>query len=66
MHVDDNIDYDDLGDPNQRTQYDAKITGLKVNIGHWKYLEQGEQDPTKNSCIRQQRSYVLPKSRTWK
>ncbi len=45
-HVDDNIDYDDLEDPNQKTQYDTKIAGLKVNIEHWKELEQREQDPT--------------------
>ena len=25
-HVDDNIDYDDLEDPNQKAQYDAKRT----------------------------------------
>ena len=46
-YVDENIDYDDLGNSNQRTQYDAKIAGLKVDIEHWKDLEQHEQDPTK-------------------
>ncbi len=51
MHVDDNIDYDDLSDPNQRTQYDAKIAGLKVNIGHWKCLEQHD-GPLKNGPLR--------------
>ncbi len=46
-HVDDNVDYDDLENPNQKAQYDAKIAGLKVNIQHWKDLEEKEQDPTK-------------------
>ncbi len=36
-----------MGNSNQRTQYDAKIAGLKVDIEHWKDLEQREQDPTK-------------------
>ena len=35
-HVDDNVDYDNLKDPNQRSQYNAKIAGLKANIEHWK------------------------------
>ena len=65
-HVDDNVDYDNLEDSNQKAQYDAKIAGLKVNIEHWKDLEQREQDPVKSDCIRQQRSYVSPKSHTWK
>ncbi len=34
MRTDDNVDYDDLANPNQKEQYDAKIAGLKVNIGH--------------------------------
>ncbi len=38
-YVDENIDYDDLLDPNQRTQYDAKIAALKVDIEHWRDLE---------------------------
>ncbi len=44
LYVDENIDYDDLEDPNQRTQYDAKIAGLEVDIEHWKDLEQREQN----------------------
>ena len=47
LPVDDNVDYDDLSNPNQRTQYNTKIAGLDVNIEHWKYLEEREQDPTK-------------------
>ncbi len=46
-YVDKNIDYDDLADPDQKVQYDAKIAGLKVDIEHWKDLEEKEQDPTK-------------------
>ena len=52
MRTDDNVDYDDLANPNQKEQYDAKIAGLKVNIGHWKYLEQREQDPTKKQLYK--------------
>ena len=52
-HVDDNVDYDDLEDSNQKAQYDAKIAGLKVNIEHWKDLEQREQDKPKSNCIKQ-------------
>ena len=47
LHVDDNVDYDDLEDPNQKAQYDAKIAGLEVNIEHWEKLEEKEQDPDK-------------------
>ena len=49
-HVDDNVDYDNLPNPNQRTQYNAKIAGLNVNVKHWKDLEEKEQDPTKKFC----------------
>ncbi len=60
-HVDDNIDYDDLSDPDQRAQYDAKIAGLKVNIGHWKYLEQREQDPTKKQLYKTAKELCITK-----
>ena len=46
MRVDDAVDYDNLADPNQKDQYDLKIAGLKVNIGHWRYMEQQERNPT--------------------
>ena len=61
MHTDDNIDYDDLADPDQRAQYDAKIAGLKVNIGHWKYLEQQEQDPTKKQLYKTAKELCISK-----
>ena len=61
MHVDDNIDYDDLADPDQRAQYDAKIAGLKVNIEHWKYLEQREQDPTKKQLYKTAKELCITK-----
>ena len=51
-HVDDNVDYDNLSNPNQITQYNAKIAGLDVNIEHWKDLEEKEQDPTKKLLYR--------------
>ncbi len=46
-YVDKNIDYDNLEDQSEKDQYDAKIAGLKVDIEHWKNLEEKEQDPTK-------------------
>ncbi len=61
MHTDDNVDYDDLTDPNQKEQYDAKIAGLKVNIGHWKYLEQREQDPTKRQLYKTAKELCVTK-----
>ena len=66
-HVDDNIDYDDLEDPNQKTQYDAKIAGLKVDIEHWRDLEQREQDPNKKLMYKTARELCIAiKSRTWR
>ena len=61
MHTDDNVDYDDLADPNQKEQYDAKIAGLKANIGHWKYLEQREQDPTKKQLYKTAKELCITK-----
>ena len=52
MRVDDNVDYDDLEDPNQKDQYDLKLLVSKKNIGHWKYMEQQEQDPTKKQLYK--------------
>ncbi len=46
-YVDKNIDYDNLEDQSEKDQYDAKIAGLKVDIEHWKNLEEKEQEPTK-------------------
>ncbi len=60
-HVDDNIDYDDLGDLNQKNQYDAKIAGLKVNIEHWRDLEQREQDPTKKLLYKTAKELCIAK-----
>ena len=47
IHIDDNVDYDNLEDPDQKNQYETKIAGLKANIEHWKDLERREQDPVK-------------------
>ena len=60
-HVDENIDYDDLGDPNQKTQYVAKIAGLKVDIEHWKELEQREQVPTKKQLYKTAKELCIAK-----
>ena len=61
MHVDDNVDYDDLADPKQKEQYDGKIKSLKINAGHWKYLEQQEQDPTKKQLYKTVKELCLAK-----
>ncbi len=61
MHTDDNIDYDDLADPDQRAQYDAKIAGLKVNIEHWKDLAEKEQDPTKKLLYKTSKELCIAK-----
>ena len=50
-HVDDNVNYDDLEDPNQKAQYDSKIAGLEANIEHWEKLEEKEQDPEKKTIV---------------
>ncbi len=61
LHVDDNVDYDDLSNPNQRTQYDTKIAGLDVNIEHWKDLEEKEQDPTKTLLYKTAKELCIAK-----
>ena len=60
-HVDDNVDYDDLEDPNQKAQYDAKIAGLKANIEHWKDVEQREQDPVKKRLYKTAKELCITK-----
>ncbi len=46
-YADENIDYDNLEDPNQKILYDSKIASLKKDIKHWEDLGKNEQDPTK-------------------
>ena len=60
-YVDKNIDYDDLADPDQKVQYDAKIAGLKVDIEHWKDLEEKEQDPTKKLLYKTSKELCVAK-----
>ena len=60
-HVDNNVDYNNLSNPNQRTQYNAKIAGLDVNIEHWKDLEEKEQDPTKTLLYRSAKELCVTK-----
>ena len=60
-HVDDNVDYDDLEDPNQKAQYDAKIAGLKANIEHWEKLEEKEQDPDKKLLYKTSKELCITK-----
>ena len=61
IHVDDNVDYDNLEDPDQRAQYDAKIAGLKANIEHWEKLEEKEQDPTKKLLYKTSKELCIAK-----
>ena len=60
-YVDKNIDYDDLADPDQKVQYDAKIAGLKVDIEHWRDLEEKEQDPTKKLLYKTSKELCVAK-----
>ncbi len=61
MRVDDAVDYDNLADPNQKDQYDLKIAGLKVNIGHWRYMEQQERNPTKKQLYKTAKELCVAK-----
>ncbi len=61
IHVDENVDYDNLEDPDQRAQYDAKIAGLKANIEHWEKLEEKEQDPTKKLLYKTSKELCVAK-----
>ncbi len=45
IKVDDNVDYDNLEDPNQKLQYDGKIKGLKANIALYDELEKEAKEP---------------------
>ena len=60
-HVDDTVDYDNLADKNQKDQYDLKIAGLKVNIGHWRYMEQQERNPTKKQLYKTAKELCIAK-----
>ena len=60
-YVDKNINYDDLENPNQKVQYDAKIAGLKVDIEHWKDLQEKEQDPTKKLLYKTSKELCIAK-----
>ncbi len=66
MHTDDTVDYDNLADPNQKELYDGNIKSLKINAGHWRYLGKRNKIQPKSNYTRQRRSYVSPKSRTWR
>ena len=59
--VDDNVDYDDLEDPNQKAQYDAKIAGLRKNTKYWEDLEEKEQDPTKKLLYKTAKELCIAK-----
>ena len=61
MRVDDTVDYDNLADPNQKDQYDLKIASLKVNIGHWRYMEQQERNPTKKQLYKTAKELCIAK-----
>ena len=61
MHVDDGVDYDNLKDQSEKDQYDAKIASLKVDIEHWKNLEEKEQDPTKKRLYKTSKELCIAK-----
>ena len=60
-YVDKKIDFNNLKDPNQKTQYDAKIAGLKEDTKHWKDLEEKEQDPTKKLLYKTAKELCITK-----
>ncbi len=43
-HADKGIDYDNLEDPNQKKQYDARIAGIEIEAKNWKKLEEKEPE----------------------
>ena len=51
-YADNNIDYDNLEDPNQKKQYNAKIDGIKTETKHWEELKEKEQNPLKKELFR--------------
>ncbi len=61
MHTDDTVDYDNLADPNQKELYDGNIKSLKMNAGHWRYLEEKEQDPTKKQLYKTAKELCIAK-----
>ena len=61
MHTDDTVDYDNLADPNQKELYDGNIKSLKIHAGHWKYLEEKEQDPTKKQLYKTAKELCIVK-----
>ncbi len=61
MHTDDTVDYDNLADPNQKELYDGNIKSLKINAGHWRYLEEKEQDPTKKQLYKTAKELCIAK-----
>ncbi len=61
IHVDDNVDYDNLEDPDQKAQYNAKIAGLKANIIHFRDLEQRETDPVKKQSYKTAKELCITK-----
>ena len=61
MHTDDTVDYDNLADPNQKELYDGNIKSLKIHAGHWRYLEQQEQDPTKKQLYKTAKELCIAK-----
>ena len=61
MHTDDTVDYDNLEDSKQKEQYDGKIQSLKVNTGHWRYMEQQERNPTKKQLYKTAKELCIAK-----
>ncbi len=60
-YVDENIDYDNLEDPNQKILYDSKIASLKKDIKHWEDLGKNEQNPTTKILYDTAKELCIPK-----
>ncbi len=60
-YADNNIDYNNLEDPNQKKQYDGKIKSIKAETKHWKELREKEQNPLKKELFRLANDFCVVK-----
>ena len=61
IHVDDGVDYDNLEDPNQKTQLLSKIDGLNVEIKNYEDRAEKEQDPVKKQVYKTAKDACIAK-----
>ncbi len=51
-YADENIDYDNLEDPDQKKQFDAKISGMDIEAENWKNSKRrSDKAQSKKSCL---------------